>query len=112
TARWADGSGGEGRSPCAAVSSAKYKTRAIYSARLKESHAVTVEEISTLVGVQLGKRGVKPDDRFLEDLGAESMDVVNIAAAIEDKYRIRIKESEIAGIRTPSDLLRLIQKRL
>jgi acyl carrier protein len=79
---------------------------------LTKSHGITIEEISRLVGVQLGKRQVKADDRFLEDLGAESMDVVNIAAAIEDKYRIRIKESEIAGIRTPSDLLTLIQKRL
>ena len=84
----------------------------VCSPRLNESQGVTIEEISRLVGVQLGKRRVKADDRFLEDLGAESMDVVNIAAAIEDKYRIRIKESEIAGIRTPSDLLRLIQKRL
>jgi acyl carrier protein len=40
------------------------------------------------------------------------MDVVNIAAAVEDKYRIRINESEIGGIRTPSDLLRLVQERL
>ena len=84
----------------------------VYSPRLENSHSITIEEISRLVGVQLGKRQVKADDRFLEDLGAESMDVVNIAAAIEDKYRIRIKESEIAGLRTPSDLLRLIQKRL
>ncbi len=73
---------------------------------------ITIDEISRLVGVQLGKKRVQADDRFFEDLGAESIDVVNIVAAIEDKYRIRIKESEIAGIRTPSDLLRLIQKRL
>ena len=79
---------------------------------MKESPEVTIEDIATLVGVQLGKRGVRPDDRFLEDLGAESMDVVNVAAAVEDKYRIKIKESEIAGIRTPSDLLRLVQKHL
>ena len=84
----------------------------VCSPRLNESQGVTIEEISRLVGVQLGKRRVKADDRFLEDLGAESMDVVNIAGAIEDKYRIRIQESELAGIRTPSDLLRLIQKRL
>ena len=79
---------------------------------MKESHDVTIEDISTLVGVQLGKRRVKPDDRFLEDLGAESMDLVNIAGAVEDKYRIRINESEIGGIRTSSDLLRLVQRRL
>jgi acyl carrier protein len=85
---------------------------AVYSRRLKRPHDITIEEVSRLVSVQLGKRHLNPDDRFFEDLGAESMDVVNIAAAVEDRYRIQIKESEIADIRTPSDLLRLIQKRL
>ena len=79
---------------------------------MNESRDVTIEDIATLVGVQLGKRRVKPGDRFLEDLGAESMDVVNIVAAVEDKYGIRIEESEIGDIRTPSDLLRLVQTRL
>ena len=79
---------------------------------MNNSQDITIEEISRLVGVQLGNRRVNADDRFFEDLGAESIDVVNIAAAIEAKYRIEIKESEIAGIRTPADLLRLIQQRL
>ena len=79
---------------------------------MKDSREATIDEITTLVGVHLGKRQVNPDDRFLEDLGAESMDVVNIAAAVEDKYRIRFKESELGAIRTPSDLLRLVQERL
>ena len=79
---------------------------------MKHSRDITIEEISRLVGVQLGNRRVNPDDRFFEDLGAESIDVVNIAAAIEDKYRIQINESELAGIRTPADLLSLIRNRL
>lgn len=79
---------------------------------MKDSREATIDDITTLVGVHLGRRHVNPDDRFLEDLGAESMDVVNIAAAVEDKYRIHIKESEIGDIRTPSDLLTLVQQRL
>jgi acyl carrier protein len=73
---------------------------------------VSIEEIKKLVGIQLGKRNVRDDDRFLEDLGAESADVANLVATVEEKYGITIKEAEIARLFTPADLFALIQKRL
>ena len=73
---------------------------------------VNIQEITRLVGMQLGKRNVQAEDRLLEDLGAESADVANIVTAVEDKYGIVIQESEIAGIQTPSDLYQLVQKHL
>ena len=73
---------------------------------------MTQNEIIKLVELQLGKRKVEDTDRLVEDLGAESADVANLVAAAEEKYRINIKESEIARIFTPADLFELIQKRL
>jgi acyl carrier protein len=73
---------------------------------------ITQDEIRKLVELQLGKRNVLNTDRLVEDLGAESADVANLVAAAEDKYRISVKESEIARISTPADLLKLIQKQL
>lgn len=73
--------------------------------------SVTLDEIKKLVGLQLGRRNVNDSDRLMEDLGAESSDVANIVAAVEEKYHISIKESEIARILTPIDLLELIQNR-
>jgi acyl carrier protein len=73
---------------------------------------VTMEDIKRLVGLQLGTRKVGEHDRFLEDLAAESADVANIIAAVEDKYKITIKESEIAKIFTPNDLTELVRKKL
>jgi acyl carrier protein len=73
--------------------------------------APTLDEIKVLVGLQLGSRNVKDTDRFVEDLGAESADVANLVAAVEEKYKIEIKESEIARIFTPVDLLNLIHRR-
>ena len=72
---------------------------------------ITIHEINKLVGLQLGKRNVNEHDRFLEDLGAESADVVNLIATVEEKYNITIKESEIARLNTPADLFALVQKR-
>ena len=74
--------------------------------------SVTQDEIRKLVGLQLGKRDVQDSDLLVEDLGAESADVANLVATAEEKYKVVIKESEIARIFTPQDLFELIQKRL
>ena len=47
-----------------------------------------IDEIRDLVAVQLGVRRVAAVDRLVEDLGADSADVVNLVAAVEDKYDI------------------------
>ena len=72
----------------------------------------SLDEIKKLVGLQLGKRNVDEHDRFFEDLGAESADLANIVARVEEKYTITIKESEIARILTPADLFALVQTRV
>ncbi len=73
---------------------------------------VTNEEIGNIVAVQLGLKRVAPQDRIVENLGAESADVVNIVAAVEDKYRIVIDEEEIIDIITVVDLAELVRSRI
>lgn len=73
---------------------------------------VSLDDIQQLVELQLGRRNVSAEDRLVEDLGAESADIANLVAAAEEKYRISIKESEIARIYTPADLFRIVQERL
>ncbi len=72
----------------------------------------THEEIIRLVCLALGRREARPEDRILEDLGAESADVANILAALEDKYGIYIPEDEIPNIRTIADLQALVDQRM
>ena len=73
---------------------------------------ISIEEINELVASQLGVRVVAAQDRLMEDLGAESADVANIVAAVEEKYHIVVKESEIARIFTSADLLQLVEKKV
>jgi len=70
---------------------------------------VTVEDVQALVCLQLGKRKVSLDDRLMEDLGAESADIVNIVAAAEDKFNISFNEADIAGVRTVKDIFEIIE---
>ncbi len=68
------------------------------------SRDVEIDDIRSLVRLQLGVRQVGADDHLASDLGAESADVVNLIAAVEDKYGLEIAEEELADIRTVRDL--------
>ena len=62
------------------------------------------ESLIKIVELQLGRRKVRPEDRFIEDLNAESVDMVNLAATIEEKTGIFIPEEVIPELKSVSDL--------
>ncbi|MBC8504095.1 MAG: acyl carrier protein [Chloroflexi bacterium] len=74
--------------------------------------SLSIDEIKRLISLQLGTRDIGDNDRFLEDLDAESVDVMNIVVAVEEKYQIEIKESEIPYILTPAELYKLVKRRV
>ena len=72
---------------------------------------VKLEEIKRIVSLQMGVREIRDEDRFLEDLGAESLDVLNIVAAVEKKFNVAIKDSEIPDLQTPATLYAFVRDR-
>jgi len=73
---------------------------------------ISVEEIILIVGLQLGIKYISEEQRIVEDLGAQSADLVNIIVAIEEKYKIFISEEKIAKIRTVKDLYSSVEDQL
>ena len=73
---------------------------------------VSIEEIVSIVSIQLGQKDVLEEHRLIEDLGAESADIANIIAAVEEKYQIFINEEMIAKIRSVKDIQITITKHL
>ena len=73
---------------------------------------VTLDDIKRIIGLQLGLSAVPDDARIMDELGAESADVANVIAAVESKYGIRMKESEIARIYTPAELCEAVRRHL
>jgi acyl carrier protein len=61
-------------------------------------------ELRDLVARQLGLPDVGLDDRLVEDLGAESIDVVTIVAVVEESYRVSVDEERLPRLRTVRDL--------
>ena len=72
----------------------------------------TEQEILDLVALQLGAATVDAGDRLVEELGAESADVLNLVATLEDRYEIEIDEEEIPQLSTVADVQQLVQRRL
>lgn len=70
------------------------------------------EQVREIVTVQLGAEAVAPEARLLEELGAESADLLNLVAALEDRFAIEIAEEEIPGLATVADVQELVRARL
>ena len=55
-------------------------------------------------------RSLSPDTRFVEDLGADSLDTVELVMELEEEFGINIPDDEAENIKTVGDALRLIEK--
>ena len=73
---------------------------------------VTLEDIVTLLKIQLGLKKIDAEDKIYEDLGAESADVINIIALVEDKFGIIFPETEIPEIVSVRDLYTAVKIKL
>jgi len=59
------------------------------------------------LGVDEGK--VVPEARFIEDLGADSLDTVELVMAFEEEFKIDIPDADAEGIRSVGDAVKYIQ---
>jgi acyl carrier protein len=52
---------------------------------------------------------VTPDASFIEDLGADSLDIVELVMALEEEYDMEISDEEAEKIRTVQDVVNYIE---
>ena len=71
---------------------------------------IELDEVCRTVGLVVGRRDTKPDDRLQEDLGAESIDVLNVVVTLEQKYGISIDEGAMSRVSTVRDLYQLARR--
>ena len=69
---------------------------------------MNLETLIRWVELQLGQKNIKPDDRFFDDLGAESVDMVHLIVLIEENTGIYIPEEQIPDLKTVRDLYEFI----
>ncbi|HXW52493.1 MAG TPA: acyl carrier protein [Myxococcota bacterium] len=68
------------------------------------------ERVRSIISDQLGvaEDDVKPESKFIEDLGADSLDIVELIMAMEEEFEIEIPDEEAEKIRNVSDVVSYI----
>lgn len=61
--------------------------------------------LKTIIAEQLGipEEQVKPESRFIEDLGADSLDIVELIMAMEEEFATNIPDEDAEKIQTVQD---------
>jgi len=69
------------------------------------------EELRTLVA-EIAEKDAVPDGATFKELGIDSMMGVEIVAAIERQYQIKIEDDELAGFKDLDSAYALVVKKL
>lgn len=72
-------------------------------ALIDEVKAVVVEQLS------VNAEDVKESAKFVEDLGADSLDVVELVMALEEKFDVEIPDEDAEKILTVGDVIAYIE---
>ena len=72
---------------------------------------MVVDKVKELISEQLD---VKADDiteasNIQDDLGADSLDVVELVMALEDEFDVEIPEDQVENIKTVGDIVKFIE---
>ena len=70
------------------------------------------DRVKEIICEQLGVSAdeVTPQASFIEDLGADSLDLVELVMALEEEYGMKISDEDAEKIRTVQDVLDYINK--
>ncbi len=60
--------------------------------------------------VEVKKEDIKPESRFIEDLGFTSFDFMSMLGEIEDVMDIEIDQEEVVDIRTVQEAVEYLEK--
>ena len=79
-----------------------------------KAKANVAEKIKQIVSEQLGvdEAEVTPTASFVDDLGADSLDTVELVMAFEEAFEIEIPDEEAEKIRTVQDAIAYVDKKL
>jgi acyl carrier protein len=69
--------------------------------------ALDTDKIKTIIAeqLQIDADQVTPDASFMDDLGADSLDTVELIMALEEEFDMEIPDSDAEKIRTVQDAL-------
>lgn len=81
---------------------------------MADNKKTTLEKVREIIAKQLSLKleDVKNESNIAEDLGADSLDLVEILMSLEDEFGISIPDEVIPQIKTIKDVVEYIEKNL
>ena len=72
-----------------------------------------IDNVKKMVSAQLGKAEdeISPESSFIEDLGADSLDLVELIMSMEDEFGLEISDEDAESIVTVQDAINFITER-
>ena len=72
------------------------------------------EKVKQIIVEQLGvnPEEVTPEASFIDDLGADSLDTVELVMAFEEEFNAEIPDEEAEKLRTVGDAVKYIEERI
>lgn len=74
---------------------------------------ITSEKIKELIAKQLNKpvAEITDDKEVVKDLGADSLDVMEMLMNLEEEFGVTVPEEDAVNIKTVGDIVRLIESK-
>ena len=68
------------------------------------------QKVKNIIAEQLGvgEEEIKTTSSFIEDLGADSLDIVELVMAMEEEFEVEIPDEEAENIKTVQDAINYI----
>jgi acyl carrier protein len=73
--------------------------------------SATIEQkVKNIIADQLGvgEEEIKATSSFIEDLGADSLDIVELVMAMEEEFEVEIPDEEAENIKTVQDAVNYV----
>ena len=76
---------------------------------MSDAELSILEEIQRIARQELGReRTLSPDDDLTRDLDLDSLERIQLAVAIEDRFRVALSQPDAARARTVGEVIRLV----
>ncbi len=73
---------------------------------------MVLEKVKSLLSSQLGikEERIQLKSRILEDLGADSLDLVELLMTLEDEFNVTVSDEEAVKLKTVEDIVKIIEE--
>ena len=74
---------------------------------------MVLEKVKKILSEQFGveEDTITPETSLIDDLDADSLDVVDLVMSIEESFDIEIPDEEVEGIKTVGDIVKYIESK-